>query len=118
MGRRVSIPTRTARSRTFVLSALPINGPASRTSAIDQHLLPALEMSLVPDALQSDGSRLRQRRGLFIAHAGRQWRQDALRNAHVLREPAHLAQDVAERILAQPEQRRMATYHLHPPGDV
>jgi len=117
MGAKYSTPTRSARSRTFVLSALPINGPASRTSAIDQHLLPALEMSLVPDALQSDGSRLRQRRGL-VHSSCRQWRQDALRNAHVLREPAHLAQDVAERILARPEQRRMATYHLHPPGDV
>ncbi len=59
-----------------------------------------------PDALQRDRTGLGKGRGLFVP--SRLWRQSALRHAYVLREPAHVTEDVCEHVLTRPEQRRGA----------
>ena len=88
------------------------------TGAVDQHLLPRLDLPLVPDALQRDGARLGQGRGFLVGHAGRHWRQGALWHAHVLGKPTHGTEDVGEHVVAWLESRRGPTRRLHPSGDV
>ena len=78
------------------------------------HRLVCTDLPFVPDALQRDGPRLRQGRGLLIGHPGRYSRQGALRNAHVLRQAAHMAEDVGKHVFAQPEQRRVAARPQRP----
>jgi hypothetical protein len=92
--------------------------PEPPAGPVDQHLLAGLNLSLVQKALQRDGSRLGQARSFLVGHAGRHSRQGALWHAHVLREPAHMAQDVREHLLARLEERRVRTRRLNLPCNV
>ena len=87
-------------------------------AAVDQDLLPGLNLSLVPDALPGDGSRLRQGRGLLVSQASRHRRQRGLRHADVLREPTHMTEDVAEHVIARPEHGRAPARRRDSPRDV
>jgi hypothetical protein len=52
--------------------------------------------------------RLRQGCGLLVGQADRNGRQRGLWNAHVLRELAHLTEDVGEHVIGWLEARRVA----------
>src|SRR5919107_3823721 len=97
---------------------LDCNGTGTTTGAIDQDLLPWLELSFIANPLQGDHCRLRDGRCFLECHTGWFQCQPVFRRTDILGKTTQTPQDVAEDFITWSKSTDVSASHFDPPGYV